>query len=47
MFVYKFITQNSIEEKILNLQNSKLKMSDSLINDSQITINAKELIELL
>ncbi len=31
VFVYKFISQNSIEEKIIELQNKKINLSESLI----------------
>ncbi|OFY64545.1 MAG: hypothetical protein A3H98_01095 [Bacteroidetes bacterium RIFCSPLOWO2_02_FULL_36_8] len=31
VFIYKFITKNSVEEKILNLQASKLKLAEDLI----------------
>lgn len=32
VFTYKFITKNTVEEKILLLQNAKLKLANSLIN---------------
>ena len=32
VFTYKFITRNTVEEKILRLQNHKQKLSDSLIH---------------
>ncbi|MNE63176.1 hypothetical protein D3C80_1585120 [compost metagenome] len=31
VFIYKFITKNSVEEKILNLQKRKRSLSNSLI----------------
>lgn len=34
VIIYKFITKDSIEEKILSLQQSKIKMNDALINES-------------
>ena len=47
VFVYKFITKNSIEEKILNLQERKMKMSDSLISKEKISLNSAEIMKLL
>lgn len=35
VFVYKFITSDSIEEKILKLQNNKQKVSDDLIENEE------------
>lgn len=35
VFTYKFITQNTVEEKILNLQKSKLKLANDLINSEE------------
>jgi SNF2 family DNA or RNA helicase len=40
VMVYRFISKNSIEEKILDLQRVKLKMSDDLL-DSEFTKNLK------
>jgi SNF2 family DNA or RNA helicase len=34
VFVYRYISKNTIEEKILNLQSKKQKLSDELINDN-------------
>lgn len=34
VFVYRYITRDTIEEKILNLQSRKQKLSDDLINDN-------------
>ncbi len=47
--IYKFISQNSIEEKILNLQQSKHEMSKNLIDDSHksVKLNLKDLINLV
>jgi SNF2 family DNA or RNA helicase len=50
VFVYKFITRNSIEEKILKLQEEKLKLFDSVINsDNNIlkNLNLKDVMNLL
>ncbi|MDD3688018.1 MAG: hypothetical protein PHE56_14815 [Bacteroidales bacterium] len=50
MFVYRFISAGSIEEKILNLQKSKLEMFDKMIgetpDDFKIT-NADDVLSLL
>ena len=35
VFVYKFITRDSIEEKILELQNKKIKLSETLIQSEE------------
>ncbi|WMJ72355.1 SNF2-related protein [Cytophagaceae bacterium ABcell3] len=35
VFTYKFITKNSVEEKILNLQKNKLKLADDLITTEE------------
>jgi SNF2 family DNA or RNA helicase len=35
VFTYKFITQNTVEEKILHLQQSKLKLANDLINSEE------------
>jgi SNF2 family DNA or RNA helicase len=50
VFVYKFITRNTIEEKILKLQEEKLKLFDSVINsDNNIlkNLNLKDVMNLL
>ncbi len=50
IFVYKFITKDTIEEKILGLQRSKLQLSDDILeNDENIVnkISVEELEELL
>jgi SNF2 family DNA or RNA helicase len=49
VFIYKFITKNSVEEKILKLQQRKLKLSTDLITteDSFVKDLSKEDIELL
>lgn len=48
--VFKLITKNSIEEKILNLQELKRDLADKVISNEQIssvTLNKKDLLELL
>jgi SNF2 family DNA or RNA helicase len=35
VFTYKFITRNTVEEKILVLQRHKLKLSESLITTDE------------
>jgi SNF2 family DNA or RNA helicase len=49
VFIYKFITKNSVEEKILALQNAKLKLSTDLITteDSFVKALSKEDISAL
>ncbi len=50
VFYYKFITQHSIEEKILSLQQRKIKLSDDIISveaDIYKSLNAEDLGELL
>ena len=49
VFYYKFISQGSIEEKILKLQASKQRLSDDLISDEAFfeSLNENELRELL
>lgn len=50
VFVYKFITRNSIEEKILKLQEEKLQLFNEMIESgSDITksLNINELINLI
>ena len=49
VFTYKFITRNTVEEKILLLQKRKLKLSDSLITteDTIVKTLTKEDIEML
>lgn len=43
VFVYKFITQNSIEEKILQLQEQKLLLSESMFENESDTGILKQL----
>ena len=47
--IYKFISKNSIEEKILNLQKSKQEMSENLIdtNFESAKLNLKDLVTLI
>lgn len=40
VFIYKFITKNSVEEKILALQNAKLKLSTDLITTEESFVKA-------
>ena len=50
VFVYKFITRNTIEEKILKLQEEKLKLFDSVINadiDILKNLNLKDVMSLI
>lgn len=49
VFTYKFITRNTVEEKILQLQKHKLKLSENLIQSEESVIKAltREDIEML
>jgi SNF2 family DNA or RNA helicase len=47
VFVYKFITQNSIEEKILKLQEEKLKLFDLIVNSETEIIKQLDLNDIL
>jgi SNF2 family DNA or RNA helicase len=50
VFSYKFITKNTIEEKILTLQQKKTKLAESIIPDEDTilgNIDLEELEELL
>jgi SNF2 family DNA or RNA helicase len=49
VFTYKFITRNTVEEKILQLQKHKLKLSESLITTEESIVKTltKEDIEML
>jgi SNF2 family DNA or RNA helicase len=42
VFVYRYISRDTIEEKILNLQSKKQKLSDELINDNLALKNMSE-----
>lgn len=50
VFVYKFITKNSIEEKILKLQESKLALSESMLgseNEILKQLNIEDVMRLI
>jgi SNF2 family DNA or RNA helicase len=49
VFTYRFITRNTVEEKILNLQKHKLKLSESLISTEETIVKTltREDIEML
>jgi len=51
VFVYKLIVENSIEQKILELQEKKRFLQDSIYEDGEsknnMTLNGNELLELL
>lgn len=49
VFTYKFITRNTVEEKILQLQKHKLKLSESLISTEESIVKSltKEDIEMM
>jgi superfamily II DNA or RNA helicase len=50
VFVYKFITKNSIEEKILKLQESKLALSETMLsNETEILkqLNIEDVMKLI
>jgi len=49
VFSYKFITRNTVEEKILTLQKHKLKLSENLIQSEESVIKSlsREDIEML
>lgn len=49
VFTYKFITKNTVEEKILNLQKRKMKLATNLISNEESFVKdlSKEDIELL
>ncbi|MDZ7648751.1 MAG: C-terminal helicase domain-containing protein [Cytophagales bacterium] len=49
VFSYKFITRNTVEEKILQLQKHKLKLSENLIQSEESVIKSlsREDIEML
>lgn len=50
VFIYKFITKDTVEEKILALQKRKKKISDTLIqieDDFVKSLNVKDIAELL
>lgn len=49
VFTYKFITRNTVEEKILTLQKHKLKLSENLIQNEENVVKSltREDIEML
>jgi len=50
VFVYKFLTRNTIEEKILKLQEEKMILFESMVNsDNEITknLNINEIMKLI
>jgi hypothetical protein len=50
VFVYKFITRNTIEEKILNLQEEKLRLFDAMMNSNNEILkdlNVNEVMKLI
>lgn len=46
VFSYKFITKNSVEEKILSLQKKKLALSENLIDSDDFVLRNMDLVEL-
>jgi len=47
VFVYKFITQNTIEEKILKLQEEKKQLFETMIESENGTFKQLEVNEIL
>lgn len=49
VFTYKFITRNTVEEKILHLQKHKLKLSENLITteESIVKMLTRQDIEMM
>jgi SNF2 family DNA or RNA helicase len=49
VFTYKFITRNTVEEKILQLQKTKLRLSENLITTEESIVKSltKEDIEMM
>ncbi len=50
VFTYKFITRNSVEEKILALQQAKKQLTDNIINSEEgfvKTLSAEDMMNLL
>jgi SNF2 family DNA or RNA helicase len=48
--MYKFITKDTVEEKIIELQNKKKLLADNIITTEESfikTINVDEIIDLL
>ncbi|MBI1221328.1 MAG: ATP-dependent helicase [Bacteroidetes bacterium] len=46
VFSYKFITKNSVEEKIVSLQKKKLALSENLIESDDFILRDMDLVEL-
>ena len=47
VFVYKFISRNSIEEKILRLQEEKLKLSESMLGSDNELLKQLDINEVM
>jgi len=47
VFVYKFITRNTIEEKIQKLQEKKLMLSDTMLSDDSSILKQLEIDEVM
>ena len=47
MFVYKFITQNTIEEKILKLQEEKRQLFDTMIDSENGILKQLDVSEIM
>ncbi len=46
VFVYRFISRNTLEEKILRLQERKARLADAFVNNSLKGISQEEVMEL-
>jgi len=46
IFVYRFISRNTLEEKIIKLQERKTKLADAFVNNSLKGITREEVMEL-
>lgn len=46
VFSYKFITKNSVEEKILSLQNRKLELAENIITSDEEILKNIDLVDL-
>jgi SNF2 family DNA or RNA helicase len=47
VFVYKFISRNSIEEKILRLQEEKLQLSESMLGSDNELLKQLDINEVM
>jgi SNF2 family DNA or RNA helicase len=47
VFTYKFITRNTVEEKILKLQQRKLQLAENLIETEESFVKSLDIDELL